>query len=176
MDPYTQLLTLLLTTFAGVLPGSVQNQETQQQQASQRQLSASDFAQNPSAVLGQAGNLLGLPGASGSAAGGGVGGISGMLQALIQKFTGQTTQNLSNSAWQQTQPQLAAAGLSQAPGIANEELSTALAPSIIQEQQLGSQEGTGALNSALQTEQSDLQYPFLVGSAGAGSFPSIATL
>ena len=43
----TQLLSLILTTMAGVLPGSTQNQETQQQQASQRQLSASDLAGNP---------------------------------------------------------------------------------------------------------------------------------
>lgn len=175
MDPYTQLLTLLLTTFAGVLPGSVQNQEQLQQQASQRQLSSSDIATNPQNFSAQIANLLGLPN-NPATPGGGSGGISGMLQKLISQFTPQTSQALTNNAWQSTQPQLAAAGLSQAPGIANEELSTALAPSIIQEQQLGAQEGTGALNSALQTEQSNLTFPFNIGSQGAGSFPSIATL
>jgi hypothetical protein len=175
MDPYTQLLTLLLTTFAGVLPGATQDQETQQQQASQRQLSASDVATNPQTFSAQIANLLGLPNNPASP-GGGSAGISGMLQSLISKFTPQTSQALTNNAWQATQPQLAAAGLGQAPGIANEELSTALAPSIIQEQQLGAQEGTGAVNSALSTEESNLQFPFNIGSAGASSFPSFATL
>ena len=175
MDPYTQLLTLLLTTFSGVLPGATQNQETQQQQASQRQLSASDIATNPQNFSAQIANLLGLPN-NPATPGGGSGGISGMLQKLLATFTPQTSQGLSNNVWQQTQPQLAAAGLGQAPGIANEEMSTALAPSVIQEQQLGSQEGTGALNSALQTEQSNLTFPFNIGSQGAGSFPSFATL
>jgi len=170
------MLTLLLTTMAGSLPGSVQNQEKQQQQVSTRQLTASDFAQNPDAFIARMANMLGLPGANNKAAGGGVGGISGALQSLIQKFTQGNSQNLSNNVWQGEQAQLASSGLGQAPGIANEEMSTALAPSVIAEQQLGAQEGVGAVQSALNTENSNLQFPFQIGSAGAGSFPSFATL
>ncbi len=140
MDPYTSLLTLLLTTFAGVLPGSAQNQEQLQQQASGRQLNASDVATNPQNFSAQIANLLGLPN-NPATPGGGSGGISGMLRKLLAQFTPQTSQGLSNNVWQATAPQLAAAGLGQAPGIANEEMSTALAPSVIQEQQLGAQRG-----------------------------------
>jgi hypothetical protein len=172
----TQILTLLLTTMAGSLPGSVQNQEKQQQQASTRQLTASDFAQNPDAFIARMANMLGLPGANNKAAGGGVGGISGALQSLIQKFTQGNSQNLSNNVFQGEQAQLASSGLGQAPGIANEEMATALAPLQISEQQLGAQEGVGAVNTALQNEQSNLQYPFQIGAQGAGSFPSFATL
>jgi len=177
MDPTTlALLSLLLTTASSVLPGATQNQETQQQQASQRQLSASDFANNPSAFIARLGNLLGLPGANPNAAGGGVGGITGATNTAIQDATTQDSQGLTNSIWQQTQPQLAASGLSQAPGIANEELSTALAPYQIQEQQLGAQTGSAEIGNALQTEETNLTYPFQIGSQGAGSFPSFQTL
>jgi hypothetical protein len=167
----TQLLTVLLPIFAGILPGSVQNQEQIQQQASQRQLSASDTATNTQSFLQQIAGLLG--GTTGAATNSG--GITGALQAAIQKFTTGNQQNLTNNVWEQEQPQLAAAGLSQAPGIAASELSTSLAPYQIQERQLGATEGQGAVSSALNTEESNLQFPFNIGNA-ATSFPSFATL
>lgn len=170
------ILQLFLSVGASTLPGATQNQEQQQQQASQRQLTASDFAQNPDAFMARIGNMLGLPGANNKAAGGGVGGISGALKTLIDKFTQGNSQNLSNNVWQGEQAQLASAGLGQAPGVAAEEMATALSPFQIQEQQLGAQEGQGALQQALTTQQANLQYPFNIGSQGAGSFPSFATL
>ncbi len=177
----TSLLTTLLTAMAGIIPGATQNQENLQQQSSQRQLSASDLATNPNTFSSQLSNLLGVTGASAGpnstgANGAGTNTIAGMLQKLISSFTGSSSQNLTNNVWEQLQPQLASAGLGQAPGVANEELATALAPNQIQEQTLGAEEGAGALQSALQTEETNLQFPFQIGSQAASSFPSFATL
>jgi hypothetical protein len=176
VDPFTQLLTLLLTSMSSILPGATQNQAKLQRQTSQRQLSASDFANNPSAFIARLGNLLGFPGANPNAAGGGVGGITGATNTAIKGATQQGSQALTNNVWQQEQPQLAAAGMSQAPGIANEEMATALAPFQIQEQQLGAQTGMGEVQNALSTESSNLQFPFNIGSGAAGSFPSFSAL
>lgn len=170
-------LDLILSIIASLpIAQTYQNQTNAQGQAFQRQLSASDFAGDPQRFLGRLGNLLGQPGAASNQPGGGVGGVQGLLQSLIQKFTQGGSANLTNNVWQQLQPKLAASGLSQAPGIANEEMSTALAPFQIQEQQLGASEGSNALNTALQTEETNLGYPFKLGSGVAGQFPNIAAL
>ena len=166
---------------AGIIPGATQNEETLRQQASQRQLSQSDLMTDPNTFSSQLSNLLGVTGASAGPNSGGPNGagsntISGMLQKLVNNFTGSSSQNLTNSLWQQIRPQLAAAGLGQAPGVANMELSTNLAPNALSEQQLGAQEGAGALQSALQTETSNAEFPFNLGSGAAGQFPSFATL
>ena len=177
-----QFLTALLPVMANILPGSMQNQSQLQQQGAQRELSASDFANNPKAFMARLSNMLGVTGAPSSAGpnsggpnGAGTNTMAGMLKALTDKFTQGNSQALTNNVWQGEQAQLASSGMGQAPGVAQMGLSTALAPYQIQEQQLGATEGTGALQSALQTEETNLGYPFKIGEGAAGQFPSFSS-
>ena len=180
MNPTTlALLQLILQSLAPVLPGAAQNQFKGQSQAFQRQLSTSDMVNDPKRFMAQLSNMLGVTGGSAGPNSGGPKGagttFAGMLKTLIDKMTPQLSQGLTDNIWQQEQPKLAASGLSQAPGIANEEMATALAPFQQKEQEMGIGAAENAMQTAVQTQQSNLGYPFKLGEGLAGQFPQFAT-
>ncbi len=184
MDPnlINSIMQLLLTIGSSSLPGATQNQAKLQQQTAQRQLSASDFANNPQAFMARLSNMLGVTGAPGSAGpnsggpnGAGTNTMAGMLQTLIGKFTQATARTFQTRLAGRTS-ELASSGLCQAPGIAKEEISDGARPFSAQEQQLGASEASSALSSALNTENRVLQFPFRLGTNAATSFPSFQTL
>lgn len=167
------LLTLIMSVLQSVPIGeSAQNALKGQQQAMQRQLSASDLANNPNKFMARINSMLGLGGNPNAPAGSaGNPGMLQQIQKLIGTLTPQLSSGLNTATMQQVSPELAAAGLTQAPGIANEELSTAIAPQEIQEQQIGAQLATGEQQGATNTANQTLQYPFQIGSGIAGQFP-----
>lgn len=205
LSAYLTLILQLLQTLP--IAQSAEHSVNAQQQAMQRQLSASDMAGDPARLMAHINRMLGTPSNPNAPVGtGGNASMQQQLQQLLKQLTpnnpslaqlqSQLTPQIENSTMasvmQKVNPQLQAMGMTQAPGVAAEEMATALGPMALQEQQIGAGLAEGQLGSLLQGEQlgsrmalgeqqgatnlenSALQYPFNIGSGAAGQYPVLS--